>query len=191
VIDYPAPGIPYYYALVYEEDLSAGIAALRPGGNASTGPVEIPDSSRAVPSRTMPLPRLNISGSEASAPEPEPARNRDRAASSPERRGRTMEAAVFPEDLQSGAAGEDYQLRSIVQGYFSLHEWDRAEEELKRFLALPRKGQNQAKARFYLGQIYYFRGNSREALFEFLEAREKYPVEANPWIQAVLDSFTR
>jgi TolA-binding protein len=73
-----------------------------------------------------------------------------------------------------------------VQGSFGSRNWDRAAEELKRFLDLPRSGKGEHKARFYLGQCYYFAGKNREALFEFLTAQEQFPGEASPWVQAVL-----
>ncbi|MDR2313962.1 MAG: hypothetical protein LBE02_05450 [Spirochaetaceae bacterium] len=194
-IDTPPPGISYYYAAVYEEDLLAGFGAVRPGRNATAGAVEIPQDARAVLSRTMPLPRMNISGAPGV---PDPASPESERAGAPlgaggSRRGPgagSLEPAVFPEDLERGAAGEDYQIRSIVQGYFSLRQWEKAEEAFRNFLELPRKEENQAKAHFYLGQIYYFQKKPREALFELLGALDRYPGEVNPWMQAVLGTFT-
>ncbi|MDR2471408.1 MAG: tetratricopeptide repeat protein [Treponema sp.] len=204
VIDHPLPGITYYYALVYEEDLGTGLAGLRPGGNAS-GAVTLPSRTARTGSREIPLPGVNLSGGFVPPPassrgnETGAGRNgggeqgRDGAGRSgggergrDERRDPARPPAFFPEDLRQGGTGEEYQLRTIVQGYFSLGEWEKAGEELRRFLQLPRTEPNRARARFYLGQVYYFQERGKDALFEFLAAQERYPAETNPWIQTVL-----
>ena len=206
VIDYPLPGLNYYYALIYEEDLSAGIFNLRTGYNV-TEAVHLQSTARAS-SREMPLPGLNFSTSFGSSTSPDGLPGFDMenfsfdseaTASLQERRNEKTskkEIEVFPEDLErsidAGFAGnEEYQLRLIVQGYFSLKEWNKAGEEFRRFLDLPRTKDHKSRAHFYLGQVYYFQGKPREALFEFLLAQEQYPNHCNSWIQAVLGDFTR
>ncbi|MCL1929221.1 MAG: hypothetical protein FWG07_10585 [Treponema sp.] len=210
VIDYPLPGLSYYYALLYEEDLAAGIFSLRSGYNV-TEAVQLQSAGRTG-SREMPLPGLNIpsyTGAGTAASDSLPGftmENFDSEAAvfSVERRNEKTskkDIEIFPEDLERNVAGftdgagfesgEEYQLRSIVQGYFSLKEWDKAAQEFRRFLDLPRTITNKAKAQFYLGQIYYFQGKPREALFQFLVAQEQYPNKCNSWIQAVLGDFTR
>ena len=195
VIDYPLPGITYHYALIYEEDLNSGIFNIRTGYNATEG-IQIYSAARKN-SREMPLPGLNLS-----APPEDGFSNfvtenfglHSEADLFPERQNEKTskkETEVFPEDLIKGGTGEDALLRSIVQGYFSLKEWNIAAEEFRRFLDLPRDGHNRARARFYLGQVYYFQGKPREALFEFLSAQELYPDDSNSWIQAVLGDFAR
>ncbi|MDR0447544.1 MAG: tetratricopeptide repeat protein [Treponema sp.] len=181
VIDYPVPGITYYYALIYEEDLGAGFFSIRPGHNI-TGAVQIPGSRHSL--RGLPLPELGFSSS---------IENRDNAGYSQELREGNLtrtEVMFFPEDRIRGGVGEEYQLRSIVQGFFSLKEWSKAEDEFRLFLDLPGTVQNRAKARFYLGQILYFQGKPREALLEFLEAQKQFPEETYSWIQAVLGDYT-
>ena len=187
VIDYPIPGIDYYYALIYEEELSGGIFSIRPGLNAS-GPVKIENTARRN-SRDLPLPGLNLSeamtGFSGLISDNSDTLEKHNDYSS------IKETEVFPEDLVRGGAGEEFQLRSIVQGYFSLKEWNKAGEEFRRFLDLPRNSHNRARAQFYLGQVYYFEGKMREALFEFLSAQELYPENSHSWIQAVLEEFAR
>jgi len=192
IVDYPLPGISYFYALVYEDDLNAGIFSIRPGYNA-TGAVQLFSSNIGL--RNMPLPGIGT-GTPSSEPaalgsEAEEAVSlMIRAAGRNEKIPRP-EMTILPQDMVKGGSGEDAQLRSIVQGYFSLQEWDKARDEFIRFLDLPRTGYNQRKVRFYLGQIYYFLGKPREALMEFLQAREEFPEKTNPWIQAVLGEFSR
>ncbi|MCL1813387.1 MAG: hypothetical protein FWG29_07680 [Treponema sp.] len=202
VIDYPVPGLNYYYALIYEEDLANGIFSLRSGYNV-TDAVQI-QSTAGTGSREMPLPGLNLSashGGSSSALDGLPGFvtesfgfDTETVFVLPERRNEKTskkETEIFSEDLVKGGIGEEYQLRSIVQGYFSLKEWNKAAEEFRRFLDLPRNKDNKARAQFYLGQVYYFQGRPREALFQFLVAQEQYPNNCSSWIQAVLGDFTR
>ncbi|MDR2661599.1 MAG: hypothetical protein LBC31_01220 [Treponema sp.] len=185
-IDYPVPGIPYYYAVIYEEDLGSPLLVIRPGHNATAEAAVIPSTAGPPDSRDIPLPRVNLSGGIPDTPGPAPAASPGRRAAE---RGK-MEPAVFPEDLSgTPLEGEEYQLHTIVRGYFSIRDWDKSEEELRRFLALPRKIPLKARAHFYLGQACYFQGKSREALFAFLNAQENYPSETAPWIRAVLSGF--
>ncbi len=93
---------------------------------------------------------------------------------------------AFSEDLEAPAGGEEYTLRSVVQGPFARKDWTAAAEQLEKFLSLPRSARAEGRARFYLGQSYYFSGNMRNALFQFLLVQTNYPGEASEWIQAVL-----
>jgi tetratricopeptide (TPR) repeat protein len=192
LVDYPLPGIPYYYAVVYEEELSTGLLRLQPGFNVTAAAVEIPTPPRTVP-RGMPLPDLSVSlvPGRSTLTTEEALRAE---ASINQRSGQSRiipEAVIFPEDLMRGSAGEEYQIRSIVQGSFSLKEWQSAEVEFRRFLELPREKRSQAKVHFYLGQVYYFQNKQREALLSFLEAQDIYPAETYSWIQAVLSGLSK
>ncbi|MDR2767812.1 MAG: hypothetical protein LBB82_05745 [Treponema sp.] len=199
-IDYPVPGIAYYYAVIYEEELGVGV--IRQGVNATAAPVRVSagSSQPALPApetgpRSMPLPQISLNGLDGSGTTAVPLGPEAAAAAAslaPRSTGTGKRGpVVFPEDLETAAAGEEYQLRSIVQGYFSLSDWSRAGEELRSFLALPRSKQNTAKANFYLGQTYYFQGSNREALFALLAAQDLFPGETAPWIQAVLGQITQ
>jgi len=191
VVDYPLPGISYYYAVVYEDELGMGVVRLQPGSNVS-GTVEIPVNFGIV-ARRVPLPGLSVSP-EQEKPALDSAEAARVEASIIPRSGQSAavpEAVIFPEDLTRGASVEEYQLRSIVQGSFSGKEWKNAEEEFRRFLELPRDKRIRAKAHFYLGQIYYFQNKRREALLSFLDAQDTYPAETSSWIQAVLGSFSK
>ncbi|MDR0540080.1 MAG: hypothetical protein LBG74_06225 [Spirochaetaceae bacterium] len=67
-VDYPTPGVPYYYAVVYEEDLMNGQAVLSPGNNTTIAPVEVSRS----PSPVVPVPKQSGSYTPA-VRQPQPA----------------------------------------------------------------------------------------------------------------------
>jgi TolA-binding protein len=98
---------------------------------------------------------------------------------------------AFDQDLEAPAGGEEYPLRSIVQGSFTKGDWKNAIEELLHYLSLPRSRSSEARARFYLGQAYYFSGAFREALFEFLFVQPYYPEESKEWVQAGLAALVK
>jgi len=98
---------------------------------------------------------------------------------------------VFTRDLEMPAGGEESTLRTIVQGPFTMRDWGSARDQLAQYLSLPRSSETEARARFYLGQAYYFSGQNREALVEFLFVRERFPNEAAEWIEAVLAAMRR
>jgi hypothetical protein len=206
-VDYPVPGIPYYYAAVFEDDLEAGQVEINSGENATVLPVELPAGQYRVglpgaggAIRSMPLPRISV---HAAAPWTEglaeipPALPLSVEAAkvvadigAPPRLFRKPAATprAFSQDLRNASErGEDDALRSIVQGSFSQWDWTSCREELLRFLALPHGDQTEARARFYLGQAYYFSGLLREALFEFLAIQSAYPQESAEWVDAALN----
>jgi hypothetical protein len=98
---------------------------------------------------------------------------------------------VFARDLETTNTGaEDYILSSIIKGPFSGKNWEEAKNDITRFLALPRSPEAAGRARFYLGQCWYFLNKPRDGLFEFLAIREKYPLESMEWIRSSLEMMT-
>jgi hypothetical protein len=197
--DYPVPGVPYYYAVIPEEELTRGTAGIYPGQNASSGPVEVPAGRQGAAgssTRNFPLPPVSLNAAVPglyAEPMPQSETLSAEAAGLLEDLGRPpkslplMAPRVIAGDLDEEAGGgEEYGLRSIIRDSFEKKDWERCRGELQRFLALPRSGNTEARARFYLGQCYYFLNLQRESLFEFLEANDSYPSESAEWIRAVL-----
>jgi hypothetical protein len=205
--DYPAPGIPYYYAVIFEDEQLQGTMGLIPGHNASIEPVEINAAAGmagpaepARPIRAMPLPLISVynvvpgsdgfSGAPAAVPlGPDAAKALEaipRPDSGPPPK---KKARAFSRDLEAPAAGEDSRLRAIVQETFVKQDWQGARTELLNYLSLPPPPLVEARARFYLGQACYFTGRNREALIEFLMIQSQYPREAREWIDAVLTAM--
>lgn len=199
VVDYPVPGIGYFYALVPEDDLKAGRVRLEAGVNTTTIPVEVPPGRYRVglpgpprDIRSMPLPIISFDDGVVHPANPVPLSpaaaklvaeligNR-KITPQPERRPR-----AFPQDLETPAGGEEYALRSIVQGPFAKRDWEESAKQIVRYLSLSRTEAAEARARYYLGQAYFFSGRYSEALFEFLLAQSQYYAEGQEWIDAVL-----
>jgi hypothetical protein len=88
--------------------------------------------------------------------------------------------------MNTNSGEGDYSLKAIVQGPFSQKDWQSTKDELTQYLAIPRTKEAEARARFYLGQSYYFMAAPKDALFEFLLAQNTYEKEASEWIQASL-----
>ena len=195
-IDFPLPGIPYYYAVINEDDLVRGTVTVIPGVNSSLNPVEVSagrdDMGIDAPPeaiRLTPLPQLR-----SSTEIPDTLRANQNFGSilqsiplRPSVDPSSRSPEFFVSDMETNpSAGEDFALSSILTGSFMDRDWQNASDELFRFLALPRSSSTTARARFYLGQCFYFLNMPREALFEFLAIQETLPNESRDWIQACL-----
>jgi hypothetical protein len=206
--DYPVPGVRYYYALLGENDLKAGLVALFPGRNSLEEPVGIKALASyagfvEVPpnSRTPPLPYLIPDAASESGG---PAAPRDEAppekviapdtkkavdsilASAPTLQPPMPPLGFLPEELSSPSGGEDYALSTIVNDRLAARDWESAVDQLRKYLSLNRGPKAAARAHFYLGQALAFSGSYRDAFFEFLSARDLYPSDSKAWIEFVL-----
>jgi hypothetical protein len=199
-IDNPVPGIPYYYAVVPEDELIHGTVAILSGVNATVEPTQVPleNPRESASVRAVPLPLISLASAvqgtfvfedtpRYSELSPEAIKALENIPIQQRNPLPLKNSHIFPRDLETAGLGEDYLLGSIIQGPFISKEWRMAQDELLRFLDLPRSKSSDARARLYLGQCYYFLHTPREALFEFLQARAAYPDEAAEWIQATLN----
>jgi hypothetical protein len=212
-IDYPPPGVGYYYAILYDEDIRSGQATIYPGSNATVDPVHLgslaqgasglsnnPSYSPAPASAQQNTYLDPGSGYFSTVRTPSPL-SAEAAQAVESMRGRpqvapvipqssygiNMEPRVFNQDIQSNvSSGEDYDLALIVRGSFFRKDWGVARLELERYLSVSHSQNAAARARFYLGQCYYFLGNARAALSEFMAVHPQYPDEAAGWVQAAL-----
>jgi hypothetical protein len=200
-VDLPVPAFTWYYAVIYEEEISSGNMGIMPGINATVTGVSI-SSEQAVEDslRPIPLPMLALRNAVSEGfflpevieqlPLSAQAENmlRDsRIAAKVPHVLRTPR--VFVVDLESPSSGEESALFQIVNEQFCLLDWDGARVSLQHYLSLPRSRDVEARARFYLGQTLYYTGNYREALLQFLFIRSLHPVEANNWIDAILEAM--
>jgi hypothetical protein len=204
ITDYPVPGIPYYYAVIFEDELSRGNVGIYPGFNATVHPVEITADRVGLPRaselRSMPLPLISLNYavpgidnfSELRNPIPlslataKTLGTLRRTAQNP-KTIRTSRA--FNQDLDSddyGVSAENRALRAIVRGPFSRGDWETARADLEQYLSIHHSRIAETRARFYLGQSLYFLNAYREAFYEFLLIRDYYPVEVNEWLESCL-----
>jgi hypothetical protein len=200
-VDSPVPGFNWYYAVVYEEEISSGNIGIRPGINATTAGVIISgDQAVEQALRPIPLPMLalrNAVGEGFFLPEIIEQVPLSTEAAGMLRNTRISAKVplvlkiprVFVIDLESPSTGEESALFQIVNEQFCLLDWEGARVSLQHYLSLPRSRDVEARARFYLGQTLYYTGNYREALLEFLFIRSIHPVEANNWIDAILTAM--
>ncbi len=211
-VDYPVPGIPYFYALVEERSLSSGEIKLEAGVNATTEAVTIPAGvyrtglpAMSEVSRDIPLPYLALSksvGEDAdpiagavNVPEPrklsvetEKALKRALAGVAPAA-STAPSLRVFSEDLSQATGAEDYTLGIIVRDKFRKGLYDETADQLARYLSIQRGPNAEARAHFYRGQALAMTGKLRDAFFEFLLAEDRYYVESNEWVNYILSTL--
>jgi TolA-binding protein len=212
-VDYPPPGVPCYYAVLYEEDIRSGQAAIYPGNNATVDPVQLGTAAQGasgiagtpsyspIPANPQQKTYLDPGSGYFSAvrsPSPLSAESaqvaeslRNQVETAPvipkSSFGINMEPRVFNQDVQSNAvSGEDYDLAVIVRGSFFRKDWGIARVELQRYLSVPHSQNAAVRAHFYLGQCYYFTNDARSALNEFMAVHTLFPDEAASWVQAAL-----
>ena len=97
------------------------------------------------------------------------------------------EPYVFEEDLISPDGGDDFLLFEILRDSFIQKKYSKSEEQLKKLISTNRAKSVTERAKFYLGESYYFSGNYREAVLSFLSVYEKYPAVSKKWIDSALD----
>lgn len=211
--DTPAPGLEFYYAIVDAQAYTDGkVEALGPS-NTTTKPAGFPlvavsaetdlDPSLrpGVPeARLLPLPRLQIdsdpgSGAPLAPPAFEP-RGRDQLDPSIDAvlkrwaKGTvpTKELppdVVLPEERSATQEGAGRYLVQIQKAYLQPRDWKGAQNALETVLKLALDDRTRARARFYLGLSLARQGNYPPAFLEFLAARDAYPEETTPFLEAL------
>ncbi|GBU27777.1 hypothetical protein R84B8_01318 [Treponema sp. R8-4-B8] len=199
-VDYPVPvpGLTWYYAVIYEDEIASGNMGIKPGVNATVTPVTV--TSEQPTERTLrpiPLPVLTLRNTVPDSyfmteiPDQIPlsvtSSNILRDTKMPSKAPINLKRPrVFSVDLVAPTGGEESALFQIITEYFVTFKWEEAKISLQRYLSLPRSRDIEARARFYLGQTLYYTGNYRESLMEFLSVRPLHFAEASKWIDAVL-----
>jgi len=211
--DYPVPGIDYYYAILGEEDIKAGRINIALDVNSLSSPVQVRAAAVSSgftetppASRTPPLPYFLIEnesiGSAAISLDEglPPARavspDTNKAisillAKAPLLKKAMPGTLILPEDSAAPAGGEDYALSIIVSDKVSSKDWGGAIDQLRKYLSLNRGPKATARARFYLGEAFASTGQMRDSFFEFISARDFYPIETKPWIDYVLSTLAK
>jgi len=197
----PVPGLEWYYAVIYEDEVASGNMGIRPGINATSTAVTVTsEQTPERPLRPIPLPVLTLRNTMPDShfmteiPEQAPlstvSENILRDTKMPAKVPLTLKRPrVFAVDLVAPTGGEESALFQIITEFFVTFQWEAARISLQHYLSLPRSRDIEARARFYLGQTLYYTGNHRAALMEFLKIRSIHAAEANSWIEAVLSAM--
>lgn len=195
-VDYPIPGIPYYYAIIDETNLAQGTILFEAGINTNRVPVEISHLYSNVPKqkttyqRPIPLPWLNPQNKQQeksykfSETTEEDLKRYTEITQTKQKYKKNF--VVLSDDLNTSFGGEYLLLRNILNSSIKKKEWDKATQEFKDFLKLRRTQDSIARAHFYLGQCYYFQSEPEKALLEFLLAQDTYYDKSQEWIQYTL-----
>jgi len=199
-IDYPVPGVAWYYAICDEDALRGGAVTFTAGANASRIPIEIPAGSTnnrryILPVlRPMPLPWLNPSNEAPRpmatfSPQVEKIVHRLISEAEPARVPADRAAYIFASDLDPRLGGEDYTLRKILEKTLNTGRWEQTIQELNGFLAIRHSPETAARAHFYIGEALYFSKAYTKAIPEFLLAQDSYYNQAREWIGYSLDKL--
>jgi len=197
-IDFPVPGVDYYYALLPELALKSGSVEFVTGRNVSPAKTRIAAKSLygALPetgdqSRITPLPSF-VEGWPADAIGTRRPRSlsveTEKALATilapyPVPKPKAPSPALLPEDRGQARGGEDYALSLILQGPFKKGDWAETMKQLRDYLSLNRSPSVASRAHFYLGIALAQSSQPRDAFFEFLQARSLHQTETRPWIQ--------
>ena len=206
--DFPVPGITYYYAVIDSGFIKVGDIEFIPGENTTIVPATLPLGTRvglpvSTVNRSLPLP-LHLLTSSIEDGSNLPLSDYIRvpvyrelgptaskavgglltgiATASPEAPGPT----VLPEDRgRVVSGGEEYTLKSILNGEFAERRWIETESLLKKFLSVHRSESIERRGRYYLGQTLFFQGKYRDALLEFVLIRDELYAHVEPWLDVI------
>jgi len=197
----PVPGLNWYYAVIYEDEISSGNMGIKPGTNATVTPVTVTSEQPVERNlRPIPLPVLTLRNTVPESyfiteiPEQAPlnatSSNILRDTKMPPKAPINLKRPrVFSVDLVAPTGGEESALFQIIAEYFVTFKWESAQISLQHYLSIPHSKDIEVRARFYFGQTLYYTKKYRESLMEFLSIRPLYPAEANKWIEAVLSAM--
>ena len=186
--DYPPLNIKFYYALLEENDVISGDVDFKPGKNTSAAPVSVLGTSASTTKtrniRQTPLPDLAPADSSRSG-----SLKQETLQMLPDNNTGITKAGhaellspyIFDEDT-----AENTELSHIIKNSFSKDNWALAEKDLTTLIKNTNDKKMTARAKFYLGEVYYFSGEKRMALLQFLSVRQDFPSTASQWIEAVL-----
>lgn len=203
-IDYPAAGIPYYYAIAEENQLASGNIKFIDGKNTLNAPIEIlalgTETDQIKPvyeTRPMPLPFLNplkvekkktrfFSSQTESIIGSLTAEKRNYGEFAASSINIKKEPFIFADDKKNPEGGETMELQRILNESFIHKNWQKCEKELNNFLLIKRTSRVTARTRFYLAEALFFQNKYEAALLKFLTSQDMYPVQSAEWIRYCL-----
>ncbi len=211
--DTPVPGIPYYYAIIDTAMLADGKVSLAMGENSTETGVEVPIQTNAsgrieyAPKRPRPLPFLTLNsnlqtGAKLAGQTPSVVSNATPLTKSTSTAVDALLGGLPPEhqaqmkptvlDAEKGvvvSGGEEYLLKNIVDGPFSAKDWSKTITALEAYLNIRHSKPVESRARFYLGEAYYFAGDYRKSFLQFLFVENELYTETQPWMDALFSKL--
>lgn len=100
-----------------------------------------------------------------------------------------LEVYYFEEDLVSATGGDDYLLFEVLRTSFVNADYSTSIKTLEKFLAQKRSSSVTARATFYLGEAYYFTGDFKKAIDNFILLNDVYPSLSRKWIENALELY--
>lgn len=211
-VDYPAPGVSYYYGVFDKVLIERGSLEVEEGANALSSSVQIDLPSQqgitiqipAATKRPAPLPILQLtsglqSGERLATPDiPRSATagllppSAERAVTeflndTQERADFSPEPVILAEERAGDGEGAQKTLARIVTGEFAAGDYDAAVELMRNLLMLPIGTDLEERIRFYLGQALYFDGRREPAFMEFVIAADGVLYsQVKPWMDGIL-----
>ncbi len=195
----------YYYAVIAERDGKTADLVL-PSINATVSGVHLkipnkrPGNAGALSARERlystdemretPLPFLDFTGGSSarkvdmSVKAKALARN---LGDTPHMQPTSLDSHIFEDDLISPDGGDDFLLFEILRTTFIQKNYAEAISELERFLNKKNSAAAESRARFYLGEAYYFMEDYRTASKNFIMVYDTFPAVARKWLVSSLD----
>jgi opacity protein-like surface antigen len=101
-----------------------------------------------------------------------------------------LDPYIFEEDLISPDGGDDYFLFDVLKTTFIRKKYDDSAAALGKLLGTNRSEGVTRRAKFYLGESYYFSGRYSDAVKTFLTVSDDYSSLSKKWIDSSLDFMT-
>jgi len=101
-----------------------------------------------------------------------------------------LDPYIFEEDLISPDGGDDYFLFDVLKTTFIRKKYGDSAAALGKLLGTNRSEGVTKRAKFYLGESYYFSGRYSDAVKTFLSVSDEYPSLSKRWIDSSLDFMT-
>lgn len=200
-VDYPVPGVAYFYGIFDTALVERGSIEIAPGSNVLATPVQIPlrvarDVQLNIPSRTTrpaPLPILELTGTLrddqrlVAGEVPYGGRAQPVRAATTRAIDRLLRDAPQPQpfdpapvvlppertnDAEDSANGAGRTLTQVIQNYFVAGDYASTANLLRNLLELPLSRDFERRVRYYLAQSLYFDGRREPAFVEFLIAAD-------------------
>ncbi len=203
-IDTPIYGVEYFYALIGTQAFKKGEITFESGRNSTDTAIILPTNDDSVYSidadfslRARPLPYLStgtvyqnrITSTHMENPTPVVLDEllefqiKSLITSLPERNAADLVPILLEADKEADSPERDTGLSTILETEFITGDYETALSSLLRYQKLPRTRGIEYRIHFYLGQIYYFTGEFKKALVEFIFAEEVYFIESQTWLK--------